>query len=247
MRARCESTTPLRYKHVTTTPKKTCLKDLSRATSRRSWTTEVTDGTHVTAGQLALAVTDLAVRQPPATTLLPSSLWTTESPSWPQSWTAARWRRQLRLWPRRRPWPPRNGSSIAALQTTSLSNKAEQSGFEVLEGVADIKSTPRGPEAVQLQHHGGHERLHRLGQQRHAGHGGRQLRPQDGGGPDIAARITPLEVVANAWGPSPPRRWPRARKPRRLHLGAAGLQGRRQRPDCLRPAVGRGHFLGGGL
>ena len=49
---------------------------------------------------------------------------------------------------------------------------------------------------------------------------------------DIAARITPLEVdtkVANAL------------------LGAAGLQGRRQRPDCLRPAVGRGHFLGGGL
>ena len=36
----------------------------------------------------------------------------------------------------------------------------------------------RGPEAVQLQHHGGHEQLHRLGQQRHAGHGGRQLRPQ---------------------------------------------------------------------
>ena len=41
----------------------------------------------------------------------------------------------------------------------------------------------RGPEAVQLQHHGGHERLHRLGQQRHTNHGGRQLRPQDGGGP----------------------------------------------------------------
>ena len=29
-----------KYKYVTTTPKKTCLKDLSRATSRRSWTTE---------------------------------------------------------------------------------------------------------------------------------------------------------------------------------------------------------------
>ena len=34
----------------------------------------------------------------------------------------------------------------------------------------------RGPEAVKLQHHASHERLHRLGQQRHAGHGGRQLR-----------------------------------------------------------------------
>ena len=46
----------------------------------------------------------------------------------------------------------------------------------------------RGPEAVPLQHHGGHERLHRLGQQRHAGHSGRQLRPQDGGGPALPAR-----------------------------------------------------------
>ena len=33
--------------------------------------------------------------------------------------------------------------------------------------------------------HGSHERLHRLGQQRHAGHGGSQLRPQDGGGPAL--------------------------------------------------------------
>ena len=33
----------------------------------------------------------------------------------------------------------------------------------------------RGPKAVQLQHHGGHERLHRLGQHRHAGHGGPAL------------------------------------------------------------------------
>ena len=46
-------------------------------------------------------------------------------------------------------------------------------GLYVLEGV------------VATKHHGGHERLHRLGQQRHAGHGGRQLRPQDGGGPAL--------------------------------------------------------------
>ena len=68
---------------------------------------------------------------------------------------------------------------------------------------------------------------------------------------DIAARITPLEVdtkVANALlGAVTAAALARAREPRRLHLGAAGLQGRRQRPDCLRPAVGRGHFLGGGL
>ena len=83
-----------------------------------------------------------------------------------------------------------HGSSIAALQsslTTGLSNKAGQSAFDVLEGVVATKSTPDG-KAVQLQHHGGHERLHRLGQQRHAGHGGDQHSL------DIAARITPLEV-----------------------------------------------------
>ena len=43
------------------------------------------------------------------------------------------------------------------------------------------KSTPDSVEAVELQHHGGH----RLGQQRHAGDGGSQLRPQDGGGPAL--------------------------------------------------------------
>ena len=36
----CESAMPQRYHFVTSTPKKTCLKDLSRATSPRSWTTE---------------------------------------------------------------------------------------------------------------------------------------------------------------------------------------------------------------
>ena len=54
---------------------------------------------------------------------------------------------------------------------------------------------------------------------------------------DIAARITPLEVdtkVANALLGA-------------VTAPAAGLQGGRQRPDRLRPAVGRGHFLGGGL
>ena len=62
---------------------------------------------------------------------------------------------------------------------------------------------------------------------------------------DIAARITPLEVdtkVANALlRPVTAARWPpssRAETP-----PSRG----RQRPDRLRPAVGRGHFLGGGL
>ena len=40
-----------------------------------------------------------------------------------------------------------HGSSIAALQsllTTNLSNKADQSAFDVLEGVVATKSTPDG-------------------------------------------------------------------------------------------------------
>ena len=65
---------------------------------------------------------------------------------------------------------------------------------------------------------------------------------------DIAARITPLEVdtkVANALlgAVTVTAAALASEQPRRLHLEAAGLQGRRQRPDCLRPAVGRGHFL----
>ena len=114
---------------------------------------EVTDGTHVTAGQLALAltpyaqVTDLACsRQPPATTRQPSSPWTPGSPqSWPQSWTAVRWRRQSLAATDGQ--VAAHGSSIAALQsslTTGLSNKADQSAFDVLEGVVATKSTLDG-------------------------------------------------------------------------------------------------------
>ena len=69
VRACCESTTSLRYRP---TPKKACLKDNIPEVLDNG---EVTDGTHVTAGQLALAltpyaqVTDLAVNT--ATTPLP--------------------------------------------------------------------------------------------------------------------------------------------------------------------------------
>ena len=55
---------------------------------------------------------------------------------------------------------------------------------------------------------------------------------------DIAARITPLEVdtkVANAHF---------AALASELASRDASIS---RRPDCLRPAVGRGHFLGGGL
>ena len=174
-----------------------------------------TDGTHVTAGQLALAltpyaqVTDLAVNTAASgnnaaaiqslddrvTAELASKLDSSAlAPAIAPLATAAALATtdgQVAA----------HGSSIAALQsslTTGLSNKADQSAFDVLEGGGHQEHPGRrGPEAVQLQHHGGHERLHRLGQQRHAGHGGRQLRPQDGGGPALLGHS----------GEDPPR-WP---------------------------------------
>ena len=147
-----------------------------------------------------------------------------------------------------------HGSSIAALQsslTTGLSNKADQSAFDVLEGVVATKSTPDGVDlklsnySTTAAMNGSIASANNATLATAANYGLKTVVDQHS--LDIAARITPLEVdtkVANAH-----RRGAglRAREPRRLHLGAAGLQGRRQRPDCLRPAVGRGHFLGGGL
>ena len=137
-----------------------------------------------------------------------------------------------------------HGSSIAALQsslTTGLSNKADQSAFDALEGVVATKSTPDGvgPEAVQLQHHG-------------AMNGSIASTVVDQHSLDIAARITPLEVdtkVANALLEAVTAAALASELASRdaYHLGAAGLQGGRQRPDRLRPAVYRRHFLGGGL
>ena len=214
---------------------------------------EVTDGTHVTAGQLALAltpyaqVTDLAVNTAASgnnaaaiqslddrvTAELASKLDSSAlAPAIAPLATAAALATtdgQVAA----------HGSSIAALQsslTTGLSNKAGR----------------RGPEAVQLQHHGGHERLQPLGQQRHAGHGGRQLRPQDGGGPALPRHSG--EDHAAGGGHQGGQRSPGGRHRRgaglraceqSLHLGAAGLQGGRQRADRVRPAVYRRHFLGG--
>ena len=101
----------------------------------------------------------------------------------------------------------------------------------------------RGPEAVQLQHHGGHERLHRLGQQRHAGHGGRQLRSQDGGGPALPGH-SGEDRAAGGRHPGG------QRSPGGRHRRSAGLQAcetppsqgcrppRRMPAPCLRPALG---------
>ena len=107
---------------------------------------EVTDGTHVTAGQLALALTpyaqvaDLAVIQSlddRVTAELASKLDSSAlAPAIAPLATAAALATTAA-----------HGSSIAALQsslTTGLSNKADQSAFDVLEGVVATKSTPDG-------------------------------------------------------------------------------------------------------
>ena len=122
---------------------------------------EVTDSTHVAAGQLALAltpyaqVTDLAVNTAAAgnnaaaiqslddrvTAELASKLDSSAlAPAIAPLATAAALATtdgQVAA----------HGSSIAALQsslTTGLSNKADQSAFDVLEGVVATKSTPDG-------------------------------------------------------------------------------------------------------
>ena len=122
---------------------------------------EATDGTHVTAGQLALAltpyaqVTDLAVNTAASgnnaaamqslddrvTAELASKLDSSAlAPAIAPLATAAALATtdgQVAA----------HGSSIAALQsslTTGLSNKADQSAFDVLEGVVTTKSTPDG-------------------------------------------------------------------------------------------------------
>ena len=155
---------------------------------------EVTDGTHVTAGQLALAltpyaqVTDLAVNTAAAgnnaaaiqslddrvTAELASKLDSSAlAPAIAPLATAGRARKQHRR--------------AAELADHGPLQQGRPVGLRRAGGRGGDEEHPgqRGPEAVQLQHHGGHERFHRLGQQRHAGHGGRQLRSQDGGGPAL--------------------------------------------------------------
>ena len=141
-----------------------------------------------------------------------------------------------------------HGSSIAALQsslTTGLSNKADQSAFDVLEGVVATKSTPDGVD-LKLSNYSTTAAMNGSIASANnatlatvaANYGVKTVVDQRS--LDIAARITPLEVdtkVANALLGR--HRRGAACKPRRLHRGAAGLQGGRQRPDSVRPALGR--------
>ena len=184
---------------------------------------EVTDGTHVTAGQLALAltpyaqVTELAVNTAASgnnaaaiqsldarvTAELASKLDSSAlAPAIAPLATAAALAAtdgQVAA----------HGSSIAALQsslTTGLSNKADQSAFDVLEGVVATKSTPDGVD-LKLSNYSttaamngsialaNNATLATVA----ANYGLKTVVDQHS--LDIAARITPLEVdtkVANA-------------------------------------------------
>ena len=188
--------------------------------TRRSWTT---DGTHVTAGQLALAltpyaqVTDLAVNTAAAgnnaaaiqslddrvTAELASKLDSSAlAPAIAPLATAAALATtdgQVAA----------HGSSIAALQsslTTGLSNKADQSAFNVLEGVVATKSTPDGVD-LKLSNYSTTAAMNGSIASANnatlatvaANYGLKTVVDQHS--LDIAARITPLEVdtkVANA-------------------------------------------------
>ena len=150
---------------------------------------EVTDGTHVTAGQLALALTPYAQVADLATT--------------GQQRTGAGHR------------PSGHGSSpghhgraggrarkqhLRSSLTTGLSNKADQSAFNVLEGEVATKSTPDGVDLKRSNYSttaamNGNATLATVA----ANYGLKTVVDQHS--LDIAARITPLEVdtkVANA-------------------------------------------------
>ena len=184
---------------------------------------EVTDSTHVTAGQLALAltpyaqVTDLAVNTAAAgnnaaaiqslddrvTAELASKLDSSAlAPAIAPLATAAALATtdgQVAA----------HGSSIAALQsslTTGLSNKADQSAFDVLEGVVATKSTPDGVD-LKLSNYSTTAAMNGSIASANnatlatvaANYGLKTVVDQHS--LDIAARITPLEVdtkVANA-------------------------------------------------
>ena len=174
---------------------------------------EVTDGTHVTAGQLALAltpyaqVTDLAVNTAASgnnaaaiqsldnrvTAELASKLDSSAlAPAIAPLATAAALATtdgQVAA----------HGSSIAALQsslTTGLSNKADQLAFDVLEGVVATKSTPDGVD-LKLSNYSTTAAMNGSIASANnatlaANYGLKTVVDQHS--LDIAARITPLEV-----------------------------------------------------
>ena len=108
---------------------------------------EVTDGTHVTAGQLALALTPYAQAADLAVNTAASGNNAAAIQSLDDRVTAelASKLDSSVLAPAIAPLATAAALAIAALQsslTTGLSNKADQSAFDVLEGVVATKSTP---------------------------------------------------------------------------------------------------------
>ena len=141
-----------------------------------------------------------------------------------------------------------HGSSIATLQsslTTGLSNKADQSAFDVLEGVVATKSTPDGVD-LKLSNYSTTAAMN--GSIASANNATLATVAANYGLKTVVDQHS-LDIAAHAAGGghqggqrSPGGRHRRgaglrACEQRRLHLGAAGLQGGRQRPDRLRPAV----------
>ena len=177
-RARCESTTPLRYEFVTPTPKNMFEGPVTGNIPEVLDNGEVTDGTHVTAGQLALALTPYAQVTDLAANTAASGNNAAAIQSLDDRVTAelASKLDSSALAPAIAPLATAAArSSIAALQsslTTGLSNKADQSAFDVLEGVVAARSTPDGVD-LKLSNYSTTAAMngHRLGQQRHAGHG----------------------------------------------------------------------------
>ena len=122
-----------------------------------------------------------------------------------------------------------HGSSIAALQsslTTGLSNKADQSAFDVLEGVVATKSTPDGVD-VKLSKYSTTAAMNGSIASANnatlatvaANYGLKTVVDQHS--LDIAARITPLEDQGGQRSPGGRHRRGaglRAREPRCLHL-----------------------------
>ena len=172
---------------------------------------EVTDGTHVTAGQLALALTPYAQVADLAVNTAASGNNAAAIQSLDDRVTAelASKLDSSALAPAIDGQVAAHGSSIAALQsslTTGLSNKADQSAFDVLEGVVATKSTPDGVD-LKLSNYSTTAAMNGSIASANnatlatvaANYGLKTVVDQRS--LDIAARITPLEVdtkVANA-------------------------------------------------
>ena len=149
------------------------------------------------------------------------------------------------LWPRQRPWPRTDrwphteAAQRCRALTTGLSNKADQSAFDVLEGVVATKSTMDGVD-LKLSNYSTTAAMN---------------------GPialannattaalDIAARITPLEVdtkVANALLRAVTAAVLASELASR-DTSISGLQAFKADASALTAFAGRRHFLRGGL